>query len=85
MMMTTREALERAIAHANERLDVHSILVFYPVFGKLTTNDCNEKNKGEGKKEYKCQETGVYYRSMDDYFRDLVASNKDVRDIAEKD
>ena len=62
----TIEALERAIHHANERLDIHGILVFYPVFDKLT----NAEKKG---RTYKCQATGVYYRSMDDYFRDLVA------------
>jgi methylenetetrahydrofolate dehydrogenase (NAD+) len=67
----TIEALERAIHHANERLDIHGILVFYPVFDKLT----NAEKKG---RTYKCQATGVYYRSMDDYFRDLVACHKDV-------
>ena len=78
----TIEAIERAIHHANERLDVHGILVFYPVFDKLltttTTNtNLSANNKQQGK-HYKCQATGVYYRSMDDYFRDLVACDKDV-------
>ena len=72
----TIESLERAIHHANERLDVHGILVFYPVFDKLTYG-----NKG---KIYKCQATGVYYRSMDDYFRDLVACKKDVEGYCRK-
>lgn len=73
----TREALERAIQHANERLDVHGILVFYPVFDKLTNIETKDKT-------YKCQATGVYYRSMDDYFRDLVACSKDVEGYCRK-
>ncbi|KAL7550397.1 hypothetical protein ACHAWF_013639 [Thalassiosira exigua] len=60
----TLEALERAIVHANERLDVHGVLVFYPISDRL--------------------ETGVYYRSMDDYFRDLVACHKDVEGYCRK-
>ena len=79
----TREALERAIHHANERLDVHGILVFYPVFDKLTTNIGDVKDS-LGTKTYKCQETGVYYKSMDDYFRDLVACSKDVEGYCRK-
>lgn len=73
----TTEALERAIHHANERLDVHGILVFYPVFDKLT-------NSESASKTYKCRTTGVYYRSMDDYFRDLVACHKDVEGYCRK-
>ena len=79
----TREALERAIHHANERLDVHGILVFYPVFDKLTTNIGDAKDS-LGTKTYKCQETGVYYKSIDDYFRDLVACSKDVEGYCRK-
>ena len=79
----TREALERAIHHANERLDVHGILVFYPVFDKLTTNIDDVKDSLDTK-TYKCQETGVYYKSMDDYFRDLVACSKDVEGYCRK-
>eukprot|EP00578_Thalassiosira_sp_NH16_P017765 CAMPEP_0181128120 /NCGR_PEP_ID=MMETSP1071-20121207/28577_1 /TAXON_ID=35127 /ORGANISM="Thalassiosira sp., Strain NH16" /LENGTH=403 /DNA_ID=CAMNT_0023213935 /DNA_START=152 /DNA_END=1360 /DNA_ORIENTATION=+ len=73
----TMGALERAIHHANERLDVHGILVFYPVFDKLT-------NSESARKTYKCRTTGVYYRSMDDYFRDLVACHKDVEGYCRK-
>lgn len=73
----TREALERAIHHANERLDVHGVLVFYPVFDKLSRIET-------ARKTYKCQSTGVYFRSMDDYFRDLVASHKDVEGYCRK-
>ena len=70
----TKEALERSIRHANERLDVHGILVFYPVFDKLT----DVKSGGSLRGPSKCDITGVYYKSMDDYFRDLVSPQKDV-------
>ncbi|KAL7531856.1 hypothetical protein ACHAXR_008578 [Thalassiosira sp. AJA248-18] len=73
----TIEALERAIHHANERLDVHGILVFYPLFDKLSNVEAKRRT-------YKCQDTGVYYRSMDDYFRDLVACQKDVEGYCRK-
>lgn len=67
-----RDALERSIQHANERLDVHGILVFYPVSDKLI--DVTDDSRGPSK----CNNTGVYYKSMDDYFRDLVSPQKDV-------
>lgn len=71
----TRAALERSIQHANERLDVHGILVFYPVSDKLTdVPDDGQKQRGPSK----CNITGVYYKSMDDYFRDMVSPQKDV-------
>ncbi|KAL3823885.1 hypothetical protein ACHAXA_005467 [Cyclostephanos tholiformis] len=74
--------LERAIRDANARSDVHGILVFYPVHDKLVdvsrgptwTSD----GGGGGGRTYKDRNNGVYYRSMDDYFRDMVASHKDV-------
>ncbi|KAL7515913.1 hypothetical protein ACHAWX_000984 [Stephanocyclus meneghinianus] len=78
----TKVALERAIQHANERLDVHGILVFYPVFDKLidmeqqSVGNTGRQNPARGPK--KCEVTGVYYKSMDDYFRDLVTPEKDV-------
>ena len=94
----TIEALERAIHHANERLDVHGILVFYPVSDGLlteddttptaadnivTTSDSSSRSSSR-RRTYKCQETGVYYRSRDDYFRDLVACHKDVEGYCRK-
>eukprot|EP00581_Thalassiosira_minuscula_P032834 CAMPEP_0183761000 /NCGR_PEP_ID=MMETSP0739-20130205/8131_1 /TAXON_ID=385413 /ORGANISM="Thalassiosira miniscula, Strain CCMP1093" /LENGTH=510 /DNA_ID=CAMNT_0025999063 /DNA_START=18 /DNA_END=1550 /DNA_ORIENTATION=+ len=88
----TIEDMERAIHSANERDDVHGILVFYPVFGnnsKLGARDAESSSSVVGKKKkkkktYKCQSTGVYYRSMDDYFRDLVACHKDVEGYCRK-
>ena len=98
----TREALERAIHHANERSDVHGILVFYPVFDKLMmdgsagdgtrgaemggfggigkANQASNVSRGP----YKRQTTGVYYKLMDDYFRDLVVPSKDVEGYCRK-
>lgn len=78
----TRESIERAIQHANERLDVHGILVFYPI----ENLDCGDDNEGNGlaRGPYKCQSTGVYYKSMDDYFRDIVSPEKDVEGYRRK-
>lgn len=67
-----RESIERSIQHANERLDVHGILVFYPI------EDLDRRGP------YKCQSTGVYYKSMDDYFRDMVSPEKDVEGYRRK-
>jgi methylenetetrahydrofolate dehydrogenase (NAD+) len=72
----TRDALERSIQHANERLDVHGILVFYPVSSKLT--DVQDDGQKYRRGPSKCDATGVYYKSLDDYFRDLVSPEKDV-------
>jgi 5,10-methylene-tetrahydrofolate dehydrogenase/methenyl tetrahydrofolate cyclohydrolase len=78
----TKDAIERAIHHAYERLDVHGILVFYPVFDKLL--DIEDGSMQHGGRHHatrgpsKCSTTGVYYKSMDDYFRDLVLPQKDV-------
>ena len=78
----TRESIERAIQHANERLDVHGILVFYPI-ENLDSGDENGGN-GAARGPYKCQSTGVYYKSMDDYFRDMVSPEKDVEGYRRK-
>ena len=68
----SREALEWAIEEANKRKDVHGVLIFYPLVDKLVNCDTTSD------RIYKNQETGVYYRSIDDYFRDLVDCDKDV-------
>lgn len=78
----TRESIERAIQHANERLDVHGILVFYPI-ENLDHGEDIEGN-GPARGPYKCQSTGVYYKSMDDYFRDIVSPEKDVEGYRRK-
>jgi methylenetetrahydrofolate dehydrogenase (NAD+) len=66
----TQASIERAIQHANERLDVHGILVFYPIE--------NLSGNTKGERPDKWESTGVYYKSMDDYFRDMVSPEKDV-------
>ena len=97
--------MERAIRIANDRTDVHGILVFYPISDRLidvrdeyddeyddddddaglettsTTSSTSTSSPSSGprrRRTYKDRKTGVYYRSMDDYFRDLVAREKDV-------
>lgn len=78
----TRESIERAIQHANERLDVHGILVFYPI----ENLDCGDDKAGNGSARgpYKCKSNGVFYKSMDDYFRDMVSPEKDVEGYRRK-
>lgn len=67
-----KEALEWAIEEANARKDIHGILIFYPLVNKLVDDDTITD------RIYKNQDTGVYYRTIDDYFRDLVDCDKDV-------
>lgn len=78
----TKDALERAIHHANERLDVHGVLVFYPIYDKLL--DDGEAKPFNSRGPNKCETTGVYYKSMDCYFRDLVSPHKDVEGYCRK-
>ncbi|KAL7430394.1 hypothetical protein ACHAXH_002203 [Discostella pseudostelligera] len=68
-----RTSLEYAIEEANTRKDVHGVLIFYPLVDKLIDIDLTTSDR-----IYKNQETGVYYRTIDDYFRDLVDCGKDV-------
>lgn len=69
----SRTSLEYAIEEANTRQDVHGVLIFYPLVDKLIDDDITTSDR-----IYKNQETGVYYRTIDDYFRDLVDCGKDV-------
>lgn len=71
----SREALEWAIEEANTRKDIHGVLIFYPLVDKLVDDDTTATASD---RIYKNQETGVYYRTIDDYFRDLVHCDKDV-------
>ena len=63
--------IEAAILEANERSDVHGILVYYPIF----------KRRDHVRGPYKNRLTGVYYKSPDDYLRDLVSAEKDVEGL----
>jgi methylenetetrahydrofolate dehydrogenase (NAD+) len=63
------EWIKDQIFLANSRPDVHGILIFYPIF--------THGPKGP----YKNRMTGVYYKTEDDHFRDLVNPNKDVEGL----
>ena len=63
--------VEQVIREANDRTDVHGILVYYPIF--------RERNS---RGPYKNRLTGVYYKSHDDYLRDIVCSSKDVEGLS---
>lgn len=65
--------VEDAIRHANTREDVHGILVYYPMF---------QQHRPRG--PYKNRLTGVYYKTHDDYLRDLVVPAKDVEGLCQE-
>jgi methylenetetrahydrofolate dehydrogenase (NAD+) len=64
--------LQEAIEDANVREDVHGIIVYYPIF-KMA-----KSNRGP----YKNRLTGVYYKTHDDFLRDLVTEAKDVEGLS---
>lgn len=65
--------VEAAIQAANSRDDVHGILVYYPIF---------KHRELWSRGPYKNQLTGVYYKTHDDYLRDVVAHSKDVEGLS---
>ena len=68
----TPEDVEAVIRMANERDDVDGILIFYPIFG-----DQPQSTRGP----YINRLTGVYYKSFDDYLRDVVDPAFDVEGL----
>lgn len=66
--------VEEAIRSLNQRLDVHGILVFYPIFKTRNLED---------KGLYLNQRTGVHYKTYDDYLRDIVSPQKDVEALSQ--
>lgn len=65
--------MEAAIQEANMQPDVHGIMVYYPIFVR------RQQVRGP----YKNRLTGVYYKSDDDYLRDLVSVEKDVEGLCQ--
>jgi len=68
-METRINWIKEKIQTANVSTDVHGILIFYPIYP--------HGPKGP----YKCRLTGVYYKTQDDYLRDLVHPSKDVEGL----
>jgi methylenetetrahydrofolate dehydrogenase (NAD+) len=66
--------VEHAIRQANARSDVHGILVFYPIFKRDKQFASVLKSHGP----YLNSSTGVFYKTHDDYLRDIVSHEKDV-------
>jgi methylenetetrahydrofolate dehydrogenase (NAD+) len=64
--------VEEAVQEANERPDVHGIIVYYPIY---------KRRDALTRGPYKNMLTGVYYKSPDDYLRDLVSPEKDVEGL----
>lgn len=59
------------ILEANSRSDIHGTLVFYPIFAEPFAD----------RGPYKNRLTGVYYKTQDDYLRDIVDPSKDVEGL----
>mmetsp|Transcript_5895 Transcript_5895/g.8770 ORF Transcript_5895/g.8770 Transcript_5895/m.8770 type:complete len:593 (+) Transcript_5895:29-1807(+) len=88
-------AIESVIQEANEREDVHGVLVYYPIFKKRTMMMMMQKEEEESRDgsmlssssssssrgPYKNRMTGVYYKTHDDYLRDLVSYKCDVEGL----
>lgn len=85
--------VEAAIRDMNHcRPDVHGVLVFYPIFHQRATG----RGGGEGSslspvmagqqkghpRYFMNPDTGVYYKTIDDYLRDCVISAKDVEGVS---
>jgi methylenetetrahydrofolate dehydrogenase (NAD+) len=75
----TPSLVEAAIRNANARPDVHGILVYYPIFKSHDSNHTKYSTQQRG--PYKNQLTGVYYKTQDDYLRDVVCPSKDVEGL----
>jgi len=61
--------MEEYIQKANLSNEIHGILIFYPVYPMGP------------KGPYKNKATGVFYKTQDDYFRDIVDPEKDVEGL----
>ena len=85
------EDVERVIRQVNNRNDVDGIIVFYPIFQSMSTDQpppCLSSSREERVQQnqraskirgpYKNQSTGVFYKSHDDFLRDIVDKSKDV-------
>lgn len=75
--------VEAVIQRFNQRADVHGILVFYPIFKTSTLHRQTTKKQQQkkGLKYYLDRSTGVYYKTEDDYLRDVVSPHKDVEGL----
>ena len=69
--------VEAAIEELNARPDVHGILVYYPIFKTKLHNE------GSRDRQYLNAASGVYFKSHDDYLRDVVCPEKDVEGLSQ--
>jgi methylenetetrahydrofolate dehydrogenase (NAD+) len=82
------EAVEDVIHEMNNcRPDVHGILVFYPIFQQQTATGLQLRpatgvhDRKASPPYYLNPETGVRYKTVDDYLRDRVVPAKDVEGV----
>jgi methylenetetrahydrofolate dehydrogenase (NAD+) len=70
--------LETIIKDYNHRSDIQGILVFYPIFPQRAAGFGKPNNVPY----YLNADTGVYYKTVDDYIRDCVIPSKDVEGVS---
>ena len=76
------EAVEAAIREQNRRSDVHGILVFYPIFPHSHNTATSDAGLLRTSRHYYMNpNTGMRYKSFDDYLRDCVTPSKDVEGL----
>ena len=85
--------VEHIIQKANQRDDVDGILIFYPIYEPATrqeqqpSTEANDSDLDDSmatplpRGPYKNKSTGVYYKTFDDYLRDMVDVTKDVEGL----
>jgi len=76
------EDVEATIEALNERPDVHGILVYYPIFTAKLADQGSNKKQRQNRKYYLNAASGVYFKSYDDYLRDVVCPEKDVEGLS---
>lgn len=79
VLAETPSDVEKAIKSGNQRYDVDGILVYYPIFKKRLSPFYRDERG-----PYKNILTGVYYKTYDDYLRDLVCRTKDVEGLCQE-
>ena len=72
------QEVEAIIQEYNQCSDIQGILVFYPIFPQRAAGYREQQNVPY----YLNADTGVYYKTVDDYIRDCVIPSKDVEGVS---
>ena len=89
---SSSSSIQTTIQQINQRSDVHGILIFYPIFHNHHNQHQHQhhhhhphhhhQQQQQLRGPYKNRLTGVYYKTQDDYLRDLVDPMKDVEGLS---